>query len=172
MRAAGAVGPASRPLLLFYGLSQAGRAIVAARSDAIEVHESHGLTLERPVSSGVLGVVLVPKSKGQFPALAGAVGSPGLSTSVQLGGLMAAIPELAHLPQLGDNWRRALPVWPSAPDPVWSKSASSGIGATTRKVPVVVVFPEPQPSSVEELRQALGLYPVACQVDPSGPSWK
>ena len=57
-------------------------------------------------------------------------------------------------------------MWPSAPDTVWSKSAASGIGTTTRKVSVVVVFPEPQPSSVEELRQALGLYPAACQVDP------
>jgi hypothetical protein len=123
------------------------------------------LTLERPVPSSVLGVVVVPKSKGQFPALASVVGSPGLSTSIQLCRLMAAIPELAHLPQLGDNWRRALPVWQSAPDTVWSESAASGIGTTTRKVPVVVVFPEPQPSSVAELRQELGFYPAAREVD-------
>ncbi len=41
IRAAAAVGYQSRPLPLFYALSQAGRAIVAARGGAD--HQTHGL---------------------------------------------------------------------------------------------------------------------------------
>lgn len=165
MRAAGSVGPASRPLLLYYALSQAGRAVVAARGDKAEAPRYHGLSLHS-VTDRILETVVKPKPEGQFATVAEAVGSPGLQAEVELGALMVTIPELAALPQLEGRWPRALPVWLSDPNSVWSQSAAStGLGTTLRFVPLVVVFPHPVPASVGDLADALAPYPTASTVD-------
>lgn len=167
LAAARAVGLASRPLPLYYALSQAGRAIVAARGSVVEAPPRHGLRLPT-VATRLLETAVEPEPRGQFPAVAEAVESPGLSTAVQLGGLMASIPELAAFPQLGGRWPTALPLWRSDPESFWSQSAAStGFGTTLRVAALVVVFPDPVPASVDELRAALALYPKAAQVDCS-----
>ncbi|MDN3360123.1 hypothetical protein [Actinomadura sp. DC4] len=53
MRAADSVRPASSPLLLFYGLSQAGRAIAAAASDLTADAwrlDGHGIRISPPTA--------------------------------------------------------------------------------------------------------------------------
>jgi hypothetical protein len=50
LRAAEAVGPAAQPLPIFYALSQAGRAIVAAHGADPEI-KGHGLAEDQSVSS-------------------------------------------------------------------------------------------------------------------------
>lgn len=67
---------AARPLLLFYGLSQAGRAIVAAHGPRPSA-SGHGITAQgtgRPIPE----VAIKDKGYGLFQAVAGVVRSPTL----------------------------------------------------------------------------------------------
>ena len=118
--AARAVGPASRPLPLFYALSQAGRAIVAASGDVPSV-TSHGLIEyryrgeERPPSEFLHRRIERRPNKDRrdaFGALARASGSGEITGSVELGAIWAAIPNTHRLPEGSwlPSWRRALDV--------------------------------------------------------------
>jgi len=109
--AARAVGPASRPLPLYYAVSQAGRAIVAARGAVPESPPYHGLALPT-VADDILETVVEPAGDGQFPTVAEAAESEGLRVGAQIGAMLAAIPELAVWPELQDRWPVALTVWP------------------------------------------------------------
>lgn len=97
--AAASVGPASRPILLFYGLSQAGRAIAACapvRNDQYELH-AHGLTNDN--ATGPLADVLVQnKGSGAFTQLAPMLGSRSLPQPVRLGDVWATVAELELWP--------------------------------------------------------------------------
>jgi hypothetical protein len=97
MRAAGAAGPAARPLPLFYALSQAGRAIVAVRGGTS--HRGHRLKLDSPADN-LLATLIRPfergKHPGQFQAVAAAINSPALPEPVPLEGLFASLPETGH----------------------------------------------------------------------------
>lgn len=129
MRAADDVGPAASPLLLFYALSQAGRAIAAARLDDVWRLSGHGLKAPTPAdpSTGLLGRVVKPDRRegatSRQPAFAGiakATGSAPLTGAVELGAVWAAIPDLMPplpQPQLdGEGWIRPLRVFPPAFD--------------------------------------------------------
>lgn len=114
--AAKKVGPASSPLLLFYALSQAGRAVVAAHGDQPEIR-GHGLSECR--SDEVSDVLHqrfdpTPKKDGTdaFGAVARATGSPTLQSAVELGAVWAALPQTYHLPAecWRPDWRVALDV--------------------------------------------------------------
>src|SRR5437016_4640345 len=89
MRAAESCGPASRPLPLFYALTQAGRAVVAVRGGP--AHKTHGLTLEDPQQDPLDTVVRYSlqnaKMPGHFQAVAQAVKSPALNGPVEIGAL-------------------------------------------------------------------------------------
>lgn len=109
MDAAADVGPAASPLLLFYALSQAGRAIAAAHLDDPWRLSGHGLKAPAPgdPSAGLLHRVVKPEhgegSKGRrqsFAGVAEATGSGQISSALELGAVWAAIPELMPpLPQ-------------------------------------------------------------------------
>ena len=98
LTAAAAVGPASRPLPLYYALNQAGRAIAAARQDPPQPWEpkSHGLHIGDPESDflGELAIDPAPRKDGRdsFGILARATGRPPLVNSVMLLNVWAAIP--------------------------------------------------------------------------------
>lgn len=115
MRAAEQVGTASRPLPLFYALSQAGRAVAAAHADEPWKLRGHGLQLkdeDRPL----LDRRVSPdnRSDASFRRVAEASGSDVLEQPVTVGALCASLPDLAAVPQLcGDN-PRALFVKPIA----------------------------------------------------------
>lgn len=124
MGAAADVGPAASPLLLFYSVSQAGRAIAAARLGEEWRLSGHGL--KAPASADPSGGLLrrVIKldgggaSKGRrqsFAGVAEATGSGQLTSGLELGAIWGAIPDLmAPLPQppLKDaTWLRPLRVF-------------------------------------------------------------
>jgi hypothetical protein len=124
MHAAADVGPAASPLLLFYAVSQAGRAIAAARLDDPWRLSGHGLKAPAPAdaSTGLLQRIVKPdggqasgKRRPSFAGVAEAIGSGQLTSGIELGALWAAIPELmAPLPQppLKDPaWKRPLRVF-------------------------------------------------------------
>ncbi|MEV6488326.1 hypothetical protein AB0M20_06790 [Actinoplanes sp. NPDC051633] len=96
-RAAEAVGYASKPLPLFYMLSQAGRAIVAAHHPNKAEIRGHGLSFHLDQEEKILtGGLKTPKppAEGAFQDVACATGSPGLSKRVELGALWRANPDL------------------------------------------------------------------------------
>lgn len=120
LAAARAVGPASRPLPLFYALSQAGRAIVAAGGDVPSII-AHGLSEYRyrgrehpPAEFLHRRIKRTPDKLGRdaFGAVARASGSGELTGSVELGAVWAATPNTHRLPEGTwlPSWRRALDV--------------------------------------------------------------
>lgn len=124
--AAAAVGPASRPLPLYYALNQAGRAIVAARLTPDRPWRPilHGLSIGGPEDGTLQSTTITPQSSvndkraGSFHLLAEAIGasprdkplgtSP-LSNTTSLRNVWAAIPGLDK-PGLGAGCPRALPL--------------------------------------------------------------
>lgn len=119
MRAAADVGAAARPLPLFYALSQAGRAIAAARVRAPWRLAGHGLRMpgddaDRTLLKRVVKPAKRPTSGRchSFSAVAEAIGSDALSRPAQLGALWAAIPDLLpptpQVPLAEPGWRRPL----------------------------------------------------------------
>ena len=110
-RAAAEVGVATRPLLVFYGLSQAGRAIAAAAAhasgDGWEL-EGHGIrcipaTLRGPLPSIEIQTDAVGR-KGSFARLSELLGSPlwPKPDSITLGALWDSLPE-SRLSPLDDT---------------------------------------------------------------------
>jgi hypothetical protein len=115
LHAASVVDAAARPLPLFYALSQAGRAIVAARGDDPDI-DGHGLAEDRrkPAPDDLLHrrVKRAPSrnNKDAFGAVARATGSPDLTGGVDLGALWATLPQTYRLPAGSwlPDWRPAL----------------------------------------------------------------
>lgn len=102
-RAAAHVGPATRPLLTFYGLSQAGRAVAAAAKNVTSSDGwrlmGHGIHQVSRTLSGPLPEVRFfsnkPGHKGSFARLSELLGSPlwEESSSLSLNELWDCIPE-------------------------------------------------------------------------------
>jgi hypothetical protein len=127
MRAAESVGTAVRPLLLFYSLSQAGRAIAAARLGEPWRLAGHGVSVlegQDEVSNVFERVVYEADRqddwarrrdrRSAFAGVTDAIGSAHLATQAQLGAAWTAIPELVEpatrLPTRRD-WRRPLRIY-------------------------------------------------------------
>ncbi|WP_157887927.1 YaaC family protein [Frondihabitans sp. PAMC 28766] len=105
--AAAQIGYASRPLNLFYGLAQAGRAVAAASDQLRGNHPTgnqkqwqgnkHGLTFTTGtvVSAELFGseVTVQPNLSDLFSRVSLAVGSPTDMGSVSLGQILSQIPE-------------------------------------------------------------------------------
>jgi hypothetical protein len=116
-RAAESVGPAARPLPLFYALSQAGRAIAAARLTERWRLSGHGLSALPSSESNILRRPIAAKAKAEvrrdsFAGVAAAAGSEAFKGTVELGRVWAAIPDLIEpmhqMPDLDAEWRRPL----------------------------------------------------------------
>jgi hypothetical protein len=109
--------PSARPLPLFYALSQAGRAIVAARGADPEIR-GHGLSQDQrqPQPSELLHrrIKRTPLRNGKdaFGAVSRAINSPELHGSVEIGALWTALPGTHQVPEDAwqKSWRVALPI--------------------------------------------------------------
>jgi len=154
LRASQVVSPAARPLPLFYALSQAGRAIVAAFGDQPQI-DGHGLQGDRrnPPPADLLHrhVKRDPKRDGRdaFGAVSRAIQSPDLETAIELGAVWAALPDTYRIPN--ESW---LPAWRSAL-PVLDETAYRGSEGETQ-VQVLCMSGNPHCGEVETLQ---GRYP-------------
>lgn len=92
------IGPEASPILLFYGLTQAGRAICAAhlRGDRWKPLHGHGLSFNmaepaQNVVPGLFSVVVTPTRDGHVHQVAEALNSPVLAKPTALADLLAAL---------------------------------------------------------------------------------
>ena len=103
--AAEEIGYGSRPLLAFYGLSQAGRALAAAAHADQWILQGHGITANN-LSDDLLRVSVQnsgkPGSSGSFVRLAQLLGSGTLTKPVPIVAIWDSIPELARRPLRAD----------------------------------------------------------------------
>jgi hypothetical protein len=90
--------PASAPILLFYALAQAGRAILAAH--APQPWEVHGHGLSIGIEGEEIGATrITPSGEGLFQAVAAVTSSDPLTEPITLAETWARIP---HLPRNAD----------------------------------------------------------------------
>ena len=107
MEASSVATTASRPILLYYALSQAGKALIASRSR--QAANGHGLTVAIE-DKNLLHTTVQPHGKqGEFQVVSEVTGSPALGCAVSLGALAASLPEMAGI-FMDDDWPHALQV--------------------------------------------------------------
>ncbi len=102
--ASAAVGPASRPLPLFYALSQAGRAIAAAHAETAWSLRWHGLSSQElsvaPLDIEVGRMAAASKDESSVDSVtgvAGATGSEVFAKAATIGALWSSLPEVFDL---------------------------------------------------------------------------
>lgn len=162
--AATQISAASRPLPLYYALTQAGRAIVAAHGSQATVR-GHGLKLGQ-IESDLFKTTVGPDGEREFQVVSDILGSPRLSSPVELGALWSSLPDLWGTPLPAGEWRRALPVIP--------QRKTVGITITMSRDADAVVELEPfeeaekrehgaaiAPLSLADVEAALNAYPSA-----------
>jgi hypothetical protein len=159
LEAAKTVDHIAHPLPLFYALSQAGRAIVAAHGVDGSVR-GHGLA-EGKVLDPITKMTVKPLDRpGLFGAVSAVLACPGLTGPAELGALWAALPDLADTPHGSDEWAPALFVWPLPPDEMLAQFVGEQ---------AVVVFPSASASEAQsDLRSFLDRYPEAARIVPTG----
>ena len=101
-------GPAARPLPLFYGLSQAGRALLATKVPGDPWRpRSHGIGEVRGgvAAPTVADFEVEPKKFGAFPMVAQALSSSGLRGPTRLGDLWTLLPDTSRfeIPKSGPH---------------------------------------------------------------------
>ena len=164
--AAASVGVATRPLLLFYGLSQGGRAIAAAAKHVGNNDYpliGHGIKANTTTLVGPLGDVTVycdQTSAGSFNRLSKILSSPlwGATAAVRLGELWSTLPETGKF-QLDEE----KPVGPLLAQPEdWSLAAAEvtdSVQLVVTGVPPELVTPPQQIGPASELELFLQRYP-------------
>jgi hypothetical protein len=153
MESSRVVSAASRPLPLYYALSQGGRAIAAAHGQQWNLH-GHGLKLG-PVEDDLLAMAVQPHGKGEFQAVSDITGSHILEQPVQIGALWASLPELVETVPDDERWPLALQLWPKHLDREWATTLH-----LRRGLEAIVVF-DRWPTSRKDVSERLAFYPSA-----------
>jgi hypothetical protein len=98
-------GYETSPVLLFYGLSQAGRAITAAYAGEEELWEllGHGITCPNINEVEIVGDLRIKNGRvsakpASFTTVAERLGSPSLPSDVKMRELWKSLPEAANAP--------------------------------------------------------------------------
>ncbi|MFF2954095.1 YaaC family protein [Kitasatospora sp. NPDC057965] len=154
-RAAATVGYATRPLLLFYGISQAGRAVAAAAVKAGPndyMLGTHGIATTDMTAANLTQVIERAKGSGAFGQVAEILGSPSLPEPTPLGDIWATIPEAIEHP-LASIAYPILTLDPLDLDPYVISNRPRGI---VRGIPAGTVTEEDPEGS---LRAFLSCYP-------------
>jgi len=94
-KAASAVTEYTRPLLLYYGLAQAGLAIAAACSPDPWTFNNHGLKLGNRTAQ-LSEMTISPQGDGGFQRVAATIDSPAIAVPVSIGEAWAALPNLSE----------------------------------------------------------------------------
>lgn len=92
MGASASVGPASRPITLYYATVQAGLAVAAAHKADPWSFSQHGLKLQNP-RAPIAEISVAPEGTGAFQIVAEATNSPPLQVPVNVGALWSSLPD-------------------------------------------------------------------------------
>lgn len=92
MSASAAVGPASRPITLYYAVVQAGVAVAAAHKTDPWSFSQHGLKLQN-ARAPIADISVGPEGTGAFQIVAQATNSPSLQMPVTVGALWSSLPD-------------------------------------------------------------------------------
>jgi hypothetical protein len=156
MSAAAGSGARSRPLPLFYALSQAGRAIAAAHAESGWTLHGHGLLAPELAPEDICDLLVQPAprqgkdgSVDSFAGVTAASGSAPLAGPVSLGELWSSLPAACDYLPAG-RWRRPLLALPREPD-------ASPLFAFDRLEADVIGLPGEYQQALSEL----GNYPLA-----------
>jgi len=176
------VGPAASPMLKFYALSQAGRAICAARApkgNGWRPPESHGLTVEMKgnlfATSPLEAVEVSREGAGLVQLVAQTTGSPVIAAPVTLATLIGTTPlafsacpdiDLEAEPILVDfndgNWitteTSEVIVGPVPPTFITTKDVPESPTSTAHTMPVI--------RDPDEVREWLATYPSLAALGP------
>jgi hypothetical protein len=163
LSAAAAVGPASAPLPLFYALSQSGRAIAAALCADEQRWDFHGHGLSVIEDRSKIGDTrIVPKPykdrSDAYSVVSDAVGSPPLTTEVELSRLWASIPQIDRAPGLGADRHAPILLNPSV--------GAQGLSMVIADVPEKHL---PRDQQDDALARRLAHYPDAAGYRARGP---
>lgn len=120
-RAAATVGVATKPLLVFYGLSQAARAIAAAAADDPWVLSGHGIRIAHPQerATRLADLVIRPAQQGAFERMRDVLDSSNVGRIARVGDLWPLLTETRRhpLPLAGEDRSLSISVdymgWPS-----------------------------------------------------------
>ncbi|WP_372511260.1 YaaC family protein [Lentzea californiensis] len=121
--AASNVGPASRPLLAFYGISQAGRAVAAAAGNVDNKGyriSGHGIRVANNMeeigkNARLAELSLVNHDSGAFPQLAGILEAASYFDPTRFGDIWGLLPESLRFPL--DQPRNLIPLQVSIASP-------------------------------------------------------
>ena len=103
------VGLATRPLMTFYGLSQAARAIAAAHADSTWKLTGHGIGNGATGSeNGLADLTVEPRANGSFPRIRDLIGSSSLEPHTRLGDLWPLLAEIDDFPLEESTSQRSL----------------------------------------------------------------
>ena len=92
MSASAAVGPASRPITLYYATVQAGLAVAAAHKTDPWSFSQHGLKLQN-ARAPIADISVGPEGTGAFQIVAQATNSPPLQMPVTVAALWSSLPD-------------------------------------------------------------------------------
>ncbi|MGY3520208.1 YaaC family protein [Micromonospora sp. PTRAS2] len=146
MTASAAVGPASRPITLYYAMAQAGLAVAAAHKPDPWSFGKHGLKLHNP-RSPLADIGVGPEGVGAFQFAAQATSSPELHRPVRFGALWSSLPDLGEVSPLSFAAPEALTVLPEQSSP-------------SAEARVILICPNPGPEKfMSTLTEALPKYP-------------
>jgi hypothetical protein len=143
LTAASMVGVQARPLLVFYGLAQAGRAIAAAATNARGTDwrlSGHGITakaMETADSNGIASVTVQDNGRGAYGTLAALLGAGTLPNPTPLGNLWGMLPEAQRFPLPGSEGFVPLAV---SIERVWHVPTET-VRATIGPLPATVMAP-------------------------------
>jgi hypothetical protein len=168
--ASAAVGAAARPIVLFYGLTQAARAISAAsRTGAADAPARHGLTLLNPAfherSMPTLEQIYVrDQGRGFLQHVAGLVASPTVPLDTSVAALLRSLPRYRDL-LLGDRPESA-PLAIAEGDTGHRNEVTKHISLRLGPLPAHLVRSRPEggltlmiPPTGDEVGEWLGAYP-------------
>lgn len=161
--AASSVGVATRPLLLFYGLSQGGRAVAAAAASLPDDDyrlKGHGITTNHGTLDGpITGVQVYPDNseRGSFRRLSQLLNSPlwGKVSPVTLGELWNSLPEGYDM-----SLDRGIGAPPLSCSVDSTLEDATPVQLTITGLPPQVMPSQPGAVSSPELDSFLGRYPA------------
>jgi hypothetical protein len=157
LRAADEAGYPTKPVQLFYALSQPSRAICAARSGEPWLITGHGASVETHLR--VADTTVTPHRGGALPMVAQATGSALWEGPVTVSDLWSSLPELASIPL--DP--RAIPALALEPDPdVYGQALPPGLheAFSSRGGLRTELWPGDHADLEERVAQALARYPA------------